>query len=383
MVRAQEQSTGRTIRTGWEEAEDSLTAVPAPAPPGLRHDEHRPPHRSRRLAAVLTALALLAVVTPWVLLRGEEPADVARTYLDALVAGDLQVVRDHLAPLEGADSAALTASVRAATPGRITGYTVDEVVVRGVVATVRATLRTPSEEHSCELTLTAVPDGPLHALRWQLQPVPLPVLTLEPRASTGEVLLNGEPVAIPPVRWSGRRTDRPSVTLHVLPGRYTVQLPPTEASLEPRIVEFSVPPVLEHWHTGVLSVDYRPDRSGRLTAQAVILTALFRCLRTGLARPPGCPIGVRLPADTPGRWQLLELPEISFASMAGETFDYRGQGLSARFIPAASRSGEAELPGPGQRPHRMRIDFGVTLRQEGPDLEVQHWIYATSRPGGD
>lgn len=384
MVRGREQSSGRTIHTGWTEAEDSLTAVPAAAAeavPGPRPGSV-PAHRRGpgRLVAMLTALALLAVAMPWLLLRGQEPEDVARAYLDALIAGDLGVVRAHLVPVAGATDAAVNEPLREATPGAITGYTVDEVEVRGVMATVRVTLRNPRESHPAVLSLTAVPDGPLRALRWEMEPVPLPLLALGPRASTDVVLLNGRPVEIPAVRWTGRRTDRPSVTLHVLPGRYMVELPPTAAPLVPRPTEVYVPPVLGHWQTGLLSVDYRPSRDGVDSARSVILEELAECLRSGVARPPGCPFGVDLPAGTPGLWLLLEPAEITFGAMVGETFDYRGEGLTAAFIAVEDRTAGGDLPAPRPRVHRMSVDFGVTLRQDGADLEVQHWAYTTLRP---
>ncbi|WP_394216095.1 hypothetical protein [Brachybacterium vulturis] len=329
---------------------------------------------------MLAALALLAIAMPWLLLRGQEPEEVARAYLDALIAGDLGLVRDNHVPVHGATDVALNAPLREATPGSITGYTVDEVEVRGVIATVRVTLRNPREEHTAVLSLIAVPDGPLRALRWELEPVPLPLLTLGPRASTDVVLLNGRPVEIPMVRWAGRRTDRPSVALHVLPGRYTVELPPAAAPLVPRTTEVYVPPVLGHWQTGLITVDYRPSRYGEDSAQSVILGELAQCLRSGVARPPGCPFGADLPADTPGSWRLLELPEITFGAMVGETFDYRGEGLAAEFIAAEGRAGGGDLPAPRPRVHRMSVDFGVTLRRDGADLEVQHWAFTTLRP---
>ena len=380
MVRGREQSTGRTIHTGWADAVDPLMAVPAPAvepAPAPVAPCRRGP---RRLVAMLTALALLAVALPWLLLRGQEPEEVARAYLDALIAGDLGVVRDYLVPVEGVTDVAVNEPLREATPGAITGYTVEDVTVRGIVATVRVTLRNPREAHTTELSLTAVPDGPLRGLHWELEPVPLPLLALGPRASTDAVLLNGRPVQIPAVHWAGRRTDRPSVTLHVLPGRYTVELPPTTAPLVPRPTEVYVPPVLGHWQTGLITVDYRPSMHGADSARSVILDELTRCLHSGLARPPGCPFGADLPADTPGRWLLLDLPEVTYDAMVGETFDYRGEGLDAAFIAVGDRARSSDLTAPGPRVHRMRVDFGVTLRQDGADLEVQHWTYSTLSP---
>ncbi|ASK66001.1 hypothetical protein CFK39_09420 [Brachybacterium avium] len=380
MVRGQEQSTGRTIRTGWTETDDPRTALTTPDAPA----RHRGPG-ARRIAGALTVLALVAVAMPWLLLRGQDPEEVARAYLDALIAGDLSTVREHLVPIESAVDEALTEPLREATPGRIAGYTIEEVVVRGVVATVRVTLRNAREEHAAVLTLSAVPDGPLRALRWELEPVPLPLLTLGPRASTGVVLLNGQRIEIPAVHWTGRRTDRPSVALHVLPGRYTVELPATGPHLVPRTAEVYVPPVLGHWQTGLITVDYRPSRDGLSRARTVILEELAQCLLSGVARPPGCPLGADLPADTPGSWLLLELPEISYGEMVGDSFDYRGEGLVAEFITA--QGGDAhggaqsgELPAPGPRVHRMSVDFGVTLRQDGTGLEVQHWAFTTLRP---
>lgn len=141
-----------------------------------------------------------------------------------------------------------------------------------------------------------------------------------------------------------------------------------------------MPPVLGHWQTGLLSVDYRPSRDGVDSARSVILEELAECLRSGVARPPGCPFGVDLPAGTPGRWLLLEPAEITFGAMVGETFDYRGEGLTAAFIAVEDRTAGGDLPAPRPRVHRMSVDFGVTLSQDGADLEVQHWAYTTLRP---
>lgn len=375
MVRGQEQSTGRIIPSGWSEADGFPAARtrgedgPTIHSPGLL-----------RMAAVLTALSLLAVAMPWLLLRADGPEEVVRSYLDALIVGDLETVREHLEPAESAVGAVLSESLRAATPDRIIGFTVEEVTVRGTVATVRVRLRNAVEERLSEFSLTAVSQGALRAPRWELEPIPLPRLDLGPRTSTEIVLLNGRRIEIPEVHWTGRRTDRPRVVVHVLPGTYTVELPPTTAPLVPRSTEVYVPPVLAYWQTGLITVDYRPSGHGLDAARSVILGALRQCLHSGVARPPGCPFGADLPADTRGTWRMLGLPEITFTAMMGETFDYRGQELLVEFIEATHPDLRGELAAAGPRLHRMNVDFGVTLRQDGPRLEVQHWAYTTRRP---
>lgn len=406
MVPERRRLPGRVLRTGWTEADGPLGVpagpgheAPGQAGPGAPRPRRQGP---RRLAAVLVVLTLLAVALPWVLLRGQDPEAVARDYLEALVTGDLEIVRDHLSPVEGALEVALSDPVRTATPGGITGYTIDGSVQRGGTATVRATLHNVREAHPVVLSLTAVPEGPLRTLRWELEPVVLPIMVVGPRVSTGELLLNGQRLEIPEVHWTGRRTDRAGVVLHVLPGRYTVELPPARTPLVPRLADVYVPPVLGQWQTGMITVDYGLTHPGEARARSVILGALARCLHSTVARPPDCPVGADLPPGTRGSWRLVELPEISYAEMMGDTLDFRGRGLVAEFTelpgPAASgmpgpvptarettapgstapeaASGLAQVP----RVHRVTVDFGATLRHGRTGFTVESWGYTTLRP---
>lgn len=399
MVRGRRQSTGRAIPTGWAEPGGDPTGradpqhppmSPAPAAPGgaaladtaTRARPAPPktrllppragPERSQlhRAAGVLTTLALLALALPWLLLQNPAPEDAARDYLDALISGDLAPVLDHLDAEDGALTSALTATLRDATPARITDYTIHDVAVRGASARVRVTLRTAEESHVQLLHLHATAQGPLSGLRWDLAPLTLPLLTLGPRASTDAVVLNGQRIEIPPVEWIGRRATLESVALHVLPGRYAVELPAEAGPLLPRVIEVHVPPVLGQWQAALIAVDYQlhPDHEDR--ARATILDALSACLDTGLARPEGCPMGVALPAETPGRWDLVQQPEITYSTMLGSSFDFRGRGLVAEFLPED----------PQLEREQVTVDFGVTLHRTGEEFTVGSWGYTTMRP---
>lgn len=392
MHAGREQGPGQVLRTGGCDAGGSPAARPRAGP--------------RRVLVAALVLAMLAVALPGLLLREPDPAGVAREYLDALVDGDLATVRGHLDPVTGALDIALTPEIRAATDDGLTGYTIDEVTVQGSRAEVLASLHSPGARHTARLTLSAHPEGLLRTPRWELDPVTLPVLQINPLSSTHVLLLNGQALQVPPLRRTGEDADHRELLLHVLPGRYTIALPPATGPFVPRTGEVLVPPVVGPWRTGTLVLDYSLTRFSDSQARGAILGALADCARSTSPQPADCPFGLDLPTGTTGTWRLVTSPEISYVTLRGNDVEYRGTGLVAEFTEAGpdqamspadgrepARSGttgvlegtRASLGDGGQgtsdapRVHRATIDFAVSLRRVPTGFRIEDWGYTSQR----
>jgi hypothetical protein len=340
--------------------------VPAPGPAR--------PTRPHPLLVALLAVLLLAVALPWLALRRQDPEEVVGELLDALVAGDVEQVRAHLAPAPGSLDGALTAALHAVTADGVTGYTIEQVEVRGTSATVTAILHSPLEQQRTVLALTARTSGPFTPVTWQLVPFDLPLLTLGPLTGADAVLLNGQRLEIPEVRWNERGVNLAQVGVRVLPGRYEIALPPAPGPLLPRVREVYVPPVLGRWQTGLMTVDYSLAPQAELEARAEIRGALADCLASRTARPVGCPFGADLPEGTVGTWTLLRGPSIAYAQMTGDTFEFHGEGMLADFTVA-----QGEGPAAGTV-HRVRAVFGATVVRGVDGCELVAWSFTSLRP---
>src|SRR5699024_8260349 len=123
------------------------------------------PGRSRsrprlELLGALAVLLALVLLLPRLLVGGAGPEQIVRAHLDALVAGDVTTVREHLDTSQEASDAALTPAVLHAAEQRVTGYTIDDVQQSGRRATVTATLHLGSTSQQATYTVSADPAGP-------------------------------------------------------------------------------------------------------------------------------------------------------------------------------------------------------------------------------
>lgn len=351
------QTPGRLIRTGWPVAGgiDAATSEetqghPPRAEARLGHGDLRR-HRGERswrglrtAIAVLTVIGLLGIGLPWLLLRYDSPEEVAREYLDAVISGDMDTVRRHVSPVGGTLDTAITAAVHEATAGGIADYVIERVDLRGTSAEVTVTLRNRREEHGAVLRLHAVTAGPFSPVTWELEPILLPILSISPLTGTDAILLNGQLLEIPEVLFSERGANRIGVVLHVLPGRYAIELPPAQPPLTSRTRVIYVPPVLGQWQTGMIDIDYRLSLPAEARVRSVIRHEITQCAESTSPQPVGCPFMVDLPERTVGTWTVAQQPEIEYVSMLGDSFQFRGEQLIAEFTVSAPADHSAQPP---------------------------------------
>ncbi|MGP9538144.1 hypothetical protein ACT3SP_09030 [Brachybacterium sp. AOP43-C2-M15] len=341
-----------------------------------------------RPLVVVTVIALLAVALPWILLRHEGPEEVVEKYLQALIDGDGAAVREHMSPLEGALGTALSDAVLAATRGGIADFTIDRVHLRGTAATVVVTLRSEREEHRTVLALSARAVGPFAPVVWEMAPVQFPTLNVSPLTGTDALIINGQRLAIPEVEYTERGANRVGVVLQVLPGSYTIELPPAQPPLVSRTRVVEVPPVLGRWYSGLIDVDYGLTPSAEAQVRSTIRSEIRDCARSTSPRPAGCPFFAALPAGTIGTWTVTELPEIAYTGMFGDVFRFQGKGLVAEYtvrVPAPE-GGAGEAPTAtttllpvGQRGEGSRAEVGrVEASAEAGDVLVTSTLFGTS-----
>lgn len=428
MIPERKQTTGRILRTGWTDAggfnavssrssstpgdshpvvsrsASSTSAQLAAAPPVRLPAARR--RRLRTLIAVVAMVGLLAIALPWLVLRRDGPEDVARDYLDALVDGDMETVRRHMAPMEGTLDTAITSAIHGATTEGISSYTIDRVSLRGTSAMVVATLRNRREEHRAVLQLHAGATGPFSPVAWQLAPLHLPVLNLSPLTDTDAVILNGQRLEIPEVRYTARGANRMGAILHVLPGNYVIDLPPVRPPLASRTHVIYVPPVLSEWRTGMITLDYGLTPSAQAQVRSVIRSALQECARSTSPQPVDCPFQTDLPAGTRGSWTVTQSPEIEYSNMLGDVFHFQGENLIAEFTVALSDDeGDSTEPASGAqmdlataaatgapaRPtvpdppapgsvHATSAQFGASIRHSSTGYELTAWSFSVSHP---
>lgn len=363
MVPVRKQTAGRIIRTGWSDAGGSLTA-------SVRADVAAGPAfsaRTRTILGVLLLLAALSVLLPGAIWRSSVPEEVAEEYLDALVSGDLEALRPHLAPGDGALDVALAPPVLAATSGRAEAYTIDEVEISGSNALVTATLDNGSTTARTTLALHARVEGAFAPVRWDMVPVQLPLLDLAPLTGTTELLLNGQAVDIPVSRLREGLLLPEAITLRVLPGTYVISLPPMHAPLVPRARTVTVPPRLGAWRSGLVDVGYDLAAVGEHAATQTIQDTLAHCARETSPRPVGCPFRADLPAGALESWRILTPPVVQYLGMVAGPLTFSGRGLVAEFTEAPAEAGAPAVS------HRVTVDFGAFVGYRDGGYEVDRW----------
>lgn len=422
MIPERKQMPGRIIRTGWTVA-GSIDAAPSEASPPHRHSAEaqldagsqprcqgrcagprtrtrtRPWPRLRTAIALLAVIGLLGIALPWLLLRHDGPEEAAREYLDAVISGGMETVRRHMSPVEGTLDTAINAAVHQATAGGIAGYVIDRVDLHGASAEVTATLRNGREEHRTVLRLHATTAGPFSPVIWELEPIQLPILTISPLTRTDSIVLNGQRLEIPEVRFSERGANRIGVVLHVLPGSYEIELPaaPPPLTARPRVIY--VPPVLGQWQTGMIDIDYGLTLPAQARVRSLLRAEIAQCAESTSPQPAGCPFAVDLPEGTVGSWTVTQQPEIEYRNMLGDSFQFRGENLVAEFTVAAQAGRSAQtaeplapsavvtvgaaasqrVPMPGSV-HVISALFGASIHRVEGGYELAAWSYAGSRP---
>lgn len=320
---------GRTIPLGWSDADADADAsadadhsdfpprrsASDPEPSAVSTETAAPVGESRprhRLIAIISAVAVVAamiVILPLVFDQGRSPQDAARAYLDAVVDGDADAIRELLAPSgEGAQSIAITDEILAATPDRISSYSIGEVTMVDGEPVIGVTLRNGEQAIDGALRLTQAPSGRFSRSQWEVEPVELPQVTLALPAATNQIVVNGVSVRIkrPLLQLFGTE-----VNLSLVPGTYEVTLPEQGELLTPVPREVRVPPVLASYQNPRTDLTASLTEAGQEETQRLFAARLEDCASSTSSRPLECPFSTG-PDDGPvleGTWEIVATPE--------------------------------------------------------------------------
>ena len=381
MSRRRPSGTGRTMSLGWDQQDTDVRsgatepdgrrgrgALPGEPPPqaadrdGPTADAARRgasegdgPARDgrRRLAGILGAVVLvlaLVLVVPRVLATGDGPEAAAREFLDALVAGDADVLLTHLEHPADATDLALRDEILQAAENRVTSYVIEGSSIDGDGARVEALLEDGHEQRPLTLTLHAVAGSSFAPVRWQLDRIAVPEMEVSLPFGTEQIVINGVPVTLQEEDVATVTFHLPTLALQLLPGTYEITLPdggPLQTAISS---EITVPLYLGHSRSTPTPVHYELSDTGRAEATGQLQDLLAACARATTARPEGCPFAAPSADDSwprqpvRGTWALRAVPEVTVSPWQFGLWSVSGSGGVAEFTPAGSESESEQVP---------------------------------------
>lgn len=317
---------GRT--PGGRSAADSRRRGASPAP--LRR-------RRWWLLGGVAALLALVLVLPQVLVGERSPETEARSFLQAILDGDTDAVREHMVEPEGGVlDLALTDQVVLAAEERVDRFTIEETRVDGDTAQVTATLSLGRRTQETTLHLTRHREGALRRPVWELEPVELPVMRVAVPVSAAAVLINGVEVPLSDEARANQAFGLVEVHLVVLPGVYQLSAPEGGEAVTPTTVRSTIPPVLGPWLNSLVEIGYELTETGEEQLGTYLIdTALAECARSPQPQPENCPISAPEEVTGEGTWQILTPPQIHVAGGATGYYDAYGYGGLAEFTVTA------------------------------------------------
>ncbi|MFJ6041990.1 hypothetical protein [Brachybacterium paraconglomeratum] len=281
----------------------------------------------------IAALVALVLVLPQVLVGERSPETEARSFLQAILDGDTDAVREHMVEPEGGVlEAALTDQVVLAAEERVDRFTIEETTVDGDTAQVRATLQLGRRTQETTLHLTRHREGALRRPVWELEPVELPVMRVSVPVSAPAVLINGVEVPLSDEARADQAFGLVEVHLVVLPGVYQLSAPEGGEAVTPTTVRSTIPPVLGPWLNSLIEIGYELTETGEEQLGTYLIdTALAECARSTQPRPENCPFGASEEVTGEGAWKILTPPQIHVAGGAAGYYDAYGYGGLAEF----------------------------------------------------
>ncbi|GAA4521222.1 hypothetical protein GCM10023160_07810 [Brachybacterium paraconglomeratum] len=297
--------TGRTLPLGWTQPEGEPPAQHAPATggaPALDLGGVRglggatPPDSGRRLrrpglalAGAIGVVLALVLVLPGLLLGGGSPEDPVREYLDALVAGDVTTVREHLAASEETSDIALTHEVLAAATDRISSYTIDTVHTGGGQATVTASLVSSTGIQQASFTVRSQAASSFSPAAWELVPVAATEFVITVPEGVQELLINAVPIPLSGQPSREGMYGQQLLVLRLLPARYDLELPARSERLTPAVETVSIPMQTDQLRRAGVVLGYELSTQGREDVTAQVDAILGECAAATTAAPPDCP----------------------------------------------------------------------------------------------
>ena len=303
--------TGRTLPLGWTQPEGDLPASHGPAAgegpaaelggatgPGgatalVSTTDPGSGRRARRrgfaLAGAVCAVLALVLVLPRLLLGGASPEDPVRDYLDALVAGDVVTVREHLTDSAETSDAALTSEVLRAARHRITSYTIDTVQIEGGQAMVTASLSSGTGVQQAAFTVRSQAPSSFAPATWELLPVAAPEFVVTVPEGVQELLINAVPIPLSGQPSREGMYGQQLLTLRLLPGSYELELPARSERLIPVVEDVSISMQTDELRRAGAVLGYELSTQGREEVTAQVDAVLEECAATTTAAPPNCP----------------------------------------------------------------------------------------------
>lgn len=347
-------------------ADTPSTAGPT-APPAPR--DGLPP-RARRVLGAGAALLLvvaLAVGLPRLLSTTSDPQRVAQDFLQALVDGDADQLREHVVAAPDASGAALTAQILQSATDRIQSFEIDDVEVAEGTATVTATLDNGEEALETTLTLTPESGSAFTPATWMLEPVEVPEFLVDLPLGVEDVLINGISI---PVRDLLVLPDSftPQIAIQLLPGTYEISVPEDGPWQSAKQLTLEAPPVLGTWRKPVGDLWYDLSDAGHEEVRNQVAEALEHCTSSTSPAPDGCPFALPdVSADDAaepsrqGTWELLDEPVVEARS--GDAFMWSVMSTSsgiAEFTPKGAPDRDGEPAGQaGLEKQRVPVDINA------------------------
>ncbi|MDN5688534.1 MAG: hypothetical protein L0G94_17910 [Brachybacterium sp.] len=334
---------------------DALRDGPAAegARPGAPEGQRPARGGRRRLVGILGAVVLvlaLVLVVPRVLTTEDGPDTAARAFLDALVAGDAAVLRQHLERPGDATDLALRDEILQAAENRVTSYAIEDVERDGEGARVTALLDDGHEQRPLTLTLHAVAGSSFAPVSWQLDRIAVPEMEVSLPFGTEQIIINGVLVTLEEEDVAKVTFHLPTVALQLLPGTYEITLPGAGPLLEAISSEITVPLYLGHSRSTATPVHYELSETGRAVAAGQLEDLLADCARATTARPEDCPFAAPSADDSwprqpvRGTWALTAMPEVTTSAWQFGLWSVSGSGGAAEFTPAGSESESEQVP---------------------------------------
>ncbi|WP_114853284.1 hypothetical protein [Brachybacterium sp. YJGR34] len=337
----------RTLPRGWSAAQPGTAELRAPLaePPPAAAGRSRAARPAIALLGSLALLLALVTILPRVLMTGGGPEQAVRDYLDALVAGDAQVVRAHLEARDRASSAAITDEILAGATERVIDYRITAVERSGDAAVVTALLETGTAARTSTFTLTARSAGSFSPVTWELDPVIMPLQVVLTPTAPEELIINGVTLPVADLAGFGSGYGRSGVLLQLPPGAYVLSLPEADALRTPVPARLEVPPTLEHGRHVETTLSYDLSASGRKEVIADLEAQLEECARSTSPQPVGCPFGVvdeqgAVIRAGEGTWTVTPPDTYRFTPWVADAWSVAGEDGRAVFTPKSASAGE-------------------------------------------
>ncbi|MGP9683456.1 hypothetical protein [Brachybacterium sp. AOP3-A1-3] len=317
-------------------------------------------------------LAALVVGLPRLLTATVDPESVATDFLQAIVDGDLEEVREHVEHAPDASGAALTAEILGAATDRLDSFTIDKVDVGAGTATVTATLASGSEHTTTRLTLTSHADSAFAPVGWELAPVHLPEFLIDIPLGAQEIRINGVALPLEDLMLEEGNHFDPKIAVQLLPGTYEITLAAPGPWQDDPAVTLEAPPVLGTWRKPVGELQPVLNEAGHQEVRKRVDELPQECPGTASDVAEDCPFTVSdgLASDAaessdaesgtseadpagpgdkiseaPGIWVLDEPMQIDVSSPGGFLWSVTATGTATFSPDGAARSRGDDAPG--------------------------------------